>query len=350
MIRLSSATKMKLAAVFVVIMAVAAAGVYWYFGYHIKTADYAMKKIESSLKAHDVSEFQYYYDRESFIEKVTDDVSAGMLDDGSTLKGDMKKSVLEFVKVFRSPLKQSVDGMINRFIRTGSFAGDDAKDNISIDSAVLIRRLGLDIVEYRGIKSVVDREENGEKYAIAKVDIYQQAVETEFQLELKLVPDKDGTYRLTSIENLADFLSLMASKRHEKIGSYLKKIDTLNEAHDKRIVDIERQMSQTLASGNLGEPATREKLRLLVEDNLLKDWQVRLAALEAISAPDEVHTLHNLYLRIAKENIAYAKAYGEWLVDKKGETISVALNSQKEAKTLAGEAAKIRRQIKNNND
>ena len=39
MIKLSTATKIKLAAVVVFILAIAAGGVYWYFGYHIKTAD-----------------------------------------------------------------------------------------------------------------------------------------------------------------------------------------------------------------------------------------------------------------------------------------------------------------------
>ena len=61
-----------------------------------------------------------------------------------------------------------------------------------------------------------------------------------------------------------------------------------------------------------------------------------------------MQTLHNLYVKIAKENIAYAKDYATWLVDKNGSTISNALNHQKEAKTLAREAAKIRKQIKSN--
>ncbi|MDO4203084.1 MAG: hypothetical protein Q4D07_01075 [Selenomonadaceae bacterium] len=348
MFKLSTATKIKLAAFGVFLLAVAAGGVYWYFGYHIKTADYAMKKIESSLKAHDANDFNHYYDKAAFVDKVTDDVSAGMLDDGSSLKGDMRSAVLEFVKIFRAPLKQSVEGMTNRFIRTGSFSGDDAADNIHIDSAMLIRRLGLDTVEYRGIKSVVNREENGEKYAVAKVEVYQKAVEAEFQLELVLVPDKEGTYRLNHISNLAEFFSLTAAKRHERIDNYLKQIDTLNEAHDKKVAAIEQQMSLTLASGNLGTPATREKLRLMAENDLLKDWQVRLAALEALNVPDEVQTLHNLYVKIAKENIEYAKEYAAWLVDKKGTTISSALNRQREAKTLTGEAAKIRKQIKSN--
>lgn len=348
MIKLSTATKIKLAAVVVFILAIAAGGVYWYFGYHIKTADYAMKKIESSLKLHDAGDFQHYYDKESFVERVTDDVSAGMLDDGTSLKGEMRTAVLEFVKIFRSPLKQSVEGMTNRFIRTGSFSGDDAADNIHIDSAMLVRRLGLDTVEYRGIKSVANHDENGEKYAIAKVAVYQQAADTEFQLELKLVPDKEGTYRLTSIENLAEFFALTAAKRHERIDEYLKKTDALNEAHDKKIAALEQQMTLTMASGNLGMPATRERLRRVVENELMQDWQVRLSALEAIGAPDEVQTLHNLYVKIAKENIAYAKDYATWLVDKNGSTISNALNHQKEAKTLAREAAKIRKQIKSN--
>ncbi len=348
MFKLSTAAKIKLAAFGIFLLAIAAGGVYWYFGYHIKTADYAMKKIESSLKAHDVSDFNHYYDKTAFIDKVTDDVSAGMLDDGSSLKGDMRTAVLEFVKIFRAPLKQSVEGMTNRFIRTGSFTGDDAADNINIDSAMLVRRLGLDTVEYKGIKSVAEKEDNGEKYAIAKVTVYQQTADTEFELELKLIPDKEGTYRLTSIENLADFFSLTAAKRHEKIDTYLKQTDALNESHDKKIAAIEQQMALTLASGNLGTPATREKLRLMTENELLKDWQVRQAALQAINVPDEVQTLHHLYLKIAKENISYATDYAAWLQDKKGHTIRKALNSQREAKTLTQEAAKIRKQIKSN--
>lgn len=345
---LSTATKIKLAAVVVLILAIAAGGIYWYFGYYIKTPDYAMKKIESTLKIHDVSDFHHYYDKTAFVEKVTDDVSAGMLDDGTSLKGDMRNAVLEFVKIFRAPLKQSIEGITDRFIRTGSFAGDDAKDNIHIDSSMLIRRLGLDTVEYRGIKSVAVREENGNKYAVAKVEVYQQAAETEFLLELVLVPDKDGIYRLTSINNLSEFFSLAAAKRHERIDNYLKQIDTLNEAHDKKVAAIEQQMTTTLASGNLGMPATRERLRLITENELLQDWQVRLAALEAMDAPDEVQTLHNLYVKIAKENIEYAKEYAAWLIDKKGTTISSALSRKREAKTLTGEAEKIRKQIKSN--
>ena len=83
-----------------------------------------------------------------------------------------------------------------------------------------------------------------------------------------------------------------------------------------------------MASGNLGMPATRERLRRVVENELMQDWQVRLSALEAIGAPDEVQTLHNLYVKIAKENIAYAKDYATWLVDKNG---NVLLNSRKPA-------------------
>ena len=87
----------------------------------------------------------------------------------------------------------------------------------------------------------------------------------------------------------------------------------------------------------LGNDATRQALKELMENTILPDWQARKAELEAIDAPQAAQTLHRLRLHICDLRIDYAEGYAAWMTDKKAATIRDAETKLKQARTLEQE-------------
>ena len=98
--------------------------------------------------------------------------------------------------------------------------------------------------------------------------------------------------------------------------------------------EAEAQRAEILSAGALGNDATRQALKALMEDTILPDWQARKAELEAIEPPPAAQPLHRLRLHICNLRIAYAEGYAAWMTDKKAATIRDAETKLKQAKTL----------------
>ena len=115
--------------------------------------------------------------------------------------------------------------------------------------------------------------------------------------------------------------------------------------HDDKITQLQQEITNILSQGSLGNDATRQQVKALVEEQIVPDWQARKAELEEMTVLEAAGSLHRLRLKICEARIEAATSYGQWMDDKKAATIRSSDNSLRTAKTLEKEAELLTRQV-----
>lgn len=332
-------------AMFLLLLAVAGCGT-WYFLYYTKTPEYAMQKIQDAFEKHDWQTFQKYVDMDALLDSSSEALIQALIDTDRPMSGEAKAAMGGFVQMFKAPLALTLRDEVQRYVEKGEWTAPatdtpEAREPLSLD--VVLTRLGLKAIHFRKIDYIAADKTAGT--ARAGVRIYQADAGEEFVFEMKLTQAADGVWRVTEIQNLHDFIAMVAKAHDAALEAYIEKSQAIMDSHGKSVQEIEQEISSTLQQGSLGSEETRKALKNIMLDKMVADWTARKEELSSLSVPPMAETLHRLRLRICDMRIAYALGYAAWMDDKQAATIRDAEAKLKQAKTLESEAAAIARHM-----
>ena len=331
-------------AIFLLISAICGCGA-WYFFYYTKTPEYGLEKIQTSFEKHDWQTFEKYVDVDTLLENSTETLIQAMIDTEPPMSGDARAAMSSFVQMFKAPLALTLRTEVQYYIEKGEWKShtisSETQDPMSLD--MVLTRIGLKAIQFRNIDYVATDRAMGT--ARAGVRVYQSDIGEEFIFEMKLTQGADGIWRVTEIQNLHDFIALIAKAHDEILADYLTKSQAIMDSHAKSLQAIEQEFSSTLQSGSLGNDETRKALKTIMTEKVVTDWTQRKDELSALTVPPMADTLHHLRLRSCDMRIAYALGYAAWMDDKKAATIRDAQAKLKQAKTLETEAAALARHM-----
>lgn len=327
--------KRRLAAFIVIVLLFTGGGLWWYFSHHTKTPEYAMQKITESLEKQDADTFFQYVDVDAVLDHSYEAFMEGAVTVETPMNDEAKAAVESFASVVKAPLLKSFHDAIRTYVTTGAWPQAAEGTEALLDPSVAIEKAGLAGTTFSGVDRIEMHDEDGT--AVALVRVHPQETDEDFVLRVKLAPADDGHYRVTEVENYRDFVAMIAKARRAKVEAYLQETASLMAQHETAMREAESQRAEILSAGALGNDATRQALKELMENTILPDWQARKAELEAIDAPQAAQTLHRLRLHICDLRIDYAEGYAAWMTDKKAATIRDAETKLKQARTLEQE-------------
>ncbi|MGP1366584.1 MAG: DUF2939 domain-containing protein [Schwartzia sp. (in: firmicutes)] len=311
-------------------------GGYWYFGHYTKTPAYSLRMIEEAVAAHDEKKFAQYVDVDSIAASASDALLDGMMDADRSLSEESRATISGFTAMFRDPLRESFKGILLSYVRTGTWGGQVSGEGTPIDADVILSRAGLKAAEFRGVASLEQDAEGGT--ATVGLRVYQEEAEEECIFHIQLLRTESGLWQAKEITNFREFIALVMKARLTHLKAYLAAADEILNRHEGIIRTADRKLVETLQRGSLGDTATRQAMKKIVEEEILPDWHQREEELQALSVPMQAQSLQRLRLRICAAQIQYGEAYAEWLETKSVATVRKANELLKEAKTLEHEA------------
>ena len=321
-------------------------GGYWYFGYYTKTPTYSLRMIQEAVAAHDETQFMRYVDVDAVVASASDALLEGMMDADRSLSEASRATISDFTAMFRDPLRDSVKGILLSCVRTGTWGGQVSGAGTPIDADVILSRAGLKTIDFRGVAFLEQDVDGGT--ATVGLQVYQEEADEEFVFNVQMVRAASGLWQAKEITNFRAFISLVMKARQAQLQDYLAAAAAVMDRHEAIIRAAERKLVETLQRGSLGDTATRQAMKKIMEEEILPDWQKREEELQTISVPVQAQSLQRLRLRICAAQIQYAEAYAEWLDTKSAATVRKANELLKEAKTLEHEA-KVLHQMQTKN-
>ena len=217
----------------------------WYFFYWKKTPEYSLGIIRESIQAHDVVTFEKHVDMDALLTRAFDDVVGASLEEDESI-GDFSKSFAKgFAQVIKQPLVMSMKDAIKQFVEKGTVdevAKETPKqEKQQFSPKELSKKTGASSSEYRGI-AYSKKDGN---IAVVGIKTYDKQIDKELIIELKMNALEDGTWRVSEISNLKEYMSKLTTYRREKLAELNKP----TEEAIKSIISI-GNISSRVASGD----------------------------------------------------------------------------------------------------
>lgn len=334
-VHFSKQGKLRLLIAFAITVLGMAGGGYWYFGYYTKTPTYALRMVEEAVAAHDETKFMRYVDVDAIAGSASDALLSGMMDADHSLSEASRAAISGFAAMFRDPLQDSFKGILLSCVRTGTWGGQVSGEGTPIDADVILSRAGLKAITFRGVSSLEQDADGGT--ATVGLRVYQEEIDDEFVFKVQFLRTTSGLWQAKEITNFRDFIALVMNARQEQLKAYLTAADAVLARHEAIVRAADKKLVETLQRGSLGDTATRQAMKKIMEEEILPDWHRREEELQTLSVPMQAQSLQRLRLRICAAQIQYAEAYAEWLDTKSADTVRKANELLKEAKTLEHE-------------
>lgn len=215
-------TKKNIAIILLIIAIVMAS---WYFLYWKKTPAYSLGLIRESIEKHDVVAFEKHVDMDSLLSHAFDDIIMASLNDDKSTNDVGKTFALGFAQVIKQPFIMTMKDAGKRFVEKGNI--DDSVDNKPDKSAAKIspkelsKKTGVASSEFKGIAYT---KKDG-KIAVIGIKIHEKQINKDMVLDLKMNELEDGTWRLSEISNLKNYMADLEKSRKEKLAELNKPLD-----------------------------------------------------------------------------------------------------------------------------
>lgn len=330
----------------IILAVICCSTLYWYFGYHIKTPEYALKMINESIDKHDVNTFDKYVDRKKLLDGLSDVIIANIMQSDQRSTEDAAFALQEYSKIFKTAFTKNLDVALTSYLQNGKWAdnGQASTDDETTNYMSLLENAGLNEISFVDYKVVsVDKTA---QTATVDVDVMQKEIDKPFTFEVLLAQQDDGHWMVEKINNFSDFLTMVNGERKKYLLSYVQKTDALMTEHKKTFNNIDGQLQQIITSSNIGSDSVRNDLKKIINENMLPHWHMLKEALTAINPPKSVETLQTLRLQICDAYIAYYENYAKWLDDKEIKSLREANENLKKAKTLTANESNLTNIIK----
>lgn len=334
--RLSGAWKVRLLCFFGLIVAALLALGWWYFAVYTKSPDYSVRMIRDAIASHDTEQAKRFVDFDRLLDSSADGLLEALIENEKPLSEEAKLAIGGFTKIFREPLVESFRELLLRYVEKGEWNENGPKDKVRIDAGAILERAGLKELSFRQL-DYVNIDESGAAAEVG-VRLLIGEIGEEYVLRTGFYKTDEGFWRAESLLNLHDLIMFVRDMRLEQMKDYLAQTGELLARHEATIKLAELQQNEIIASGSLAKDETRQRLKKLVEEVVIPDWQLRQTELQKLEVPSSARQLHRLRLKVCELRLQHAALYVKWLEDKKGKTVREANDKLKEAGALEREA------------
>lgn len=181
----------------------------WYFLYFTKTPEYAVNKVRESVVNHDVATFKKHVDLDTLLARAYDDMIAALIASDPKLANDnFSRSFIEGLsKIFKGMVvTEGKDGVL-RYVQTGKWerpedvkpqAGKSPTPNIKD----MTKNTGLSDASFKGIAY---SKKDGKVANIGAIVLLKEN-NKEVVLDVKMRQLPDGSWQISEISNLKDFI------------------------------------------------------------------------------------------------------------------------------------------------
>ena len=180
----------------IVILAAMAA---FYLLYWVKTPQYSLNIIKESVAKHDLMTFERHVNLQNISTQAIDDMIA------TTISPEDRKNplILGMINIVKAAAVPTFITQAQKYVETGKFAKLNEQNDGQVIVASVAERTGLMTMEFKGIEKTSRNKDE----AIVTIKIWDQQLEKNFELQLKMKQLDDGTWCLDSISNLKTFMA-----------------------------------------------------------------------------------------------------------------------------------------------
>ena len=292
----------------------------WYFGYHTKTPEYSLGLIRTAIEKHDRETFQKHVDLDSVLTHGLDDFLAATLQETEDhpLQEIIAQGILNAIKpAIVSGLRESILTEVEK----GS-AGDRP-----LGTDELMRRTGLRQAAFKGIDHVT-RDGKVAEMGIA-IDEPELGA---YVLKLRMDELEDGTWRVTEITNLGNYLAALAEARRAAQRQYLEETQPIIDRYDE-------ELEQIRAKSPLATPELVKKMK--------ENRQALAEALAAIPTPEAARLIADRRTEYIAATQEYLEGIAKELAgDDSFDRLRETRDANVKAAELEGEVQRLEEQIR----
>lgn len=316
------------------ILLLACAGTYWYFSYHAKTPEYALQMTQQAIKKHDLTQFNKYVDTRSLAASASNAMVEKMMAANDNLPDDARLAMNSYTEMFKETFARGFTMAADNFVQNGGWRDNNKKatGGWPIDYATLLNNAGLEGLSFKDAKIIEVNKAQGT--AIAAVETEQTEIGQPYTFKFTLVRQKNGVWRIESIDNFGDFITLLQKGRRRFMLDYIDNTENLLTVQRKKFAQLDSQIRAIINTGNLGDTAVRDNLQQLISTQMLPLWQNFRDSLKAVEVPASAKTLQNLRLQICDLYISYYQNYDQWLKTRQIADLHKANDEMRNAKVL----------------
>lgn len=198
--------KLQAALIGAIVVALAVLG--WYFLYWVKTPTYSLGIIKTAVEKHDLDTFHKHVDTDTLIGGAFDDAASYFL----TKEGMNNPFAMGFVNAMKPGVVAEFKTEIDNRIRGDATEASANKKQNPADE--FTNKTGLKQASF--VK--IDKTETNGNSASVYVIIRDEQVEKDFTLQVGMSKLEDGTWKVTRVLNLKDYLAKYEEARKAKVA------------------------------------------------------------------------------------------------------------------------------------
>jgi hypothetical protein len=195
-----------------------------YFGYYVKTPEYSLGIIKTSIQKHDWETFSKHVDSDQLLSSAYDGFVGYALDKAND--DTIKAFAGSFIVMMKPGVVKEMNNNLKRYVETGDAQGNHESKDKAVEAADnLKKQTNFDRDEYKGIAYT----KKNDNIAVVGLKIYDKQLTKEFIVDLKMRELSDGTWQVIEWSNAKECLEETDKAKEEKLaelnGPLQEKID-----------------------------------------------------------------------------------------------------------------------------
>jgi len=276
---MSKFKKPALISLMILILAAAA----FYFGYWIRTPQYALQTVASSIQNHDTAKFSRYVDLDNLYDKLFDDCLAAEVKPNKERTNAALLTHLAAIKRLVVPVFKAAT--VN-YVKTGNAeltAGqaDDPTGRGAQLAMGMAWKLGLANIEFKRLEGIT---RSGQE-AVANLTVYDRQLDKDFPVHLRMRPNQDHYWQIVAVDDIPDYLK----QRQEVLDVKLKE---LNGPKAAKIASIVRLL----------EDRDAPQMQLLVVRQPTLSYALKMVFTLVNTSPKDIASVSGIMRIYDKEN------------------------------------------------
>jgi len=236
-------------------MVLLAAAAAFYLCYWVKTPQYSLGIIKEAAAKHDLITFERHVNLQNISTQAIDDMIATSLSP-EDVKTPLIAGMINMVKAAAIPTFVT---QAQKYVATGSFDKLNEKNDGQVIVASVAERTGLMTMEFKGIEKTIRNKDQ----ALVNIKVWDKQLGKDFLLQLQMQQLDDGTWCLTSIANLKDFMADRDKVVEKRLAELNKPIQDKIKEKVQLITDGPSPMSvERVSNDNANFPAYTIKVWL----------------------------------------------------------------------------------------
>lgn len=267
----------------------------WQFIY-ADTPEYALEQVQTAITLKNTDAVKKYCDLDSLTGQAYDDLTRDMFAKDETLSDKTKVMFEQFYVKIKPQVVEETNALILNYIQCGGTWQSPGGSNIlkgrqlGIDYEYLIERSQLRNTKITKLDSVT---RNGEQ-AKAKIQVQDIYTNTTFVLSLTM-EKRDGTWKITKINNYRDFLDFLAPIQTAGMESYVKATSDIIDKYID-ILDTQQTNFKLMTATSEGRLSSNQRTKICayIRSDIIPALEKRQHELDQIPVNDGAQYISSL--------------------------------------------------------